>query len=44
MSALPQTSASVAAMTDLTHEPDCDVILCYGGAKLADRHLALKGV
>jgi hypothetical protein len=29
-----QTSVSAAAMTDLTHAPDCDVIVCYGGAKL----------
>jgi len=43
MSALPrkQTSASTAAMTDPDPNPfaDCDVIVCYGGAKLADKHL-----
>jgi hypothetical protein len=28
--------------TSLSHAADCDVIVCYGGAKLADKHLASK--
>jgi hypothetical protein len=37
-----QTSVSAAAMTDPDPNPfaDCDVIVCYGGAKLFDKHLA----
>jgi hypothetical protein len=36
-----QTSVSAAAMTDPDPNPfaDCDYIRCYGGAKLADKHL-----
>src|SRR5712692_3320729 len=35
-----QTSVSAAAMTDPDPNPfaDCDVVVCYGGAKLADKH------
>jgi hypothetical protein len=43
MSALPpKTSASAAAITDPDPNPfaDCDFIVCYRGAKLADQHLA----
>jgi hypothetical protein len=37
-----QTSVSAAAMTDPDPNPfaDCDVIICYVGAKVLDRHLA----
>ena len=37
-----QTSVSAAAMTTPDPNPfaDCDVIVCYGNAKLTDKHLA----
>jgi hypothetical protein len=37
-----QTSVSAAAMQgpDPNRFADCDVIVCYGGAKLTDEHLA----
>ncbi len=39
-----QTSASAAAITDPNPDAfaDCDFIVCYDNAKLADRHLASK--
>jgi hypothetical protein len=37
-----QTSVSAAAMSDPDPDPfaDCDIIVCYGGAKPTDKHLA----
>jgi hypothetical protein len=39
-----QTSVSAAAMTDPDPNPfaDCDIIVCYGGATLTDKHLAAR--
>jgi hypothetical protein len=28
--------------TSVSHAADCDLIACYGGAKLTDKHLASK--
>jgi hypothetical protein len=28
--------------TSVSHAADCDVVVCYGGAKLTDKHLRLQ--
>jgi hypothetical protein len=28
--------------TSVSHAADCDVVVCYGGAKLTDKHLSSK--
>jgi hypothetical protein len=32
----------IRKQTSVSHAADCDVIVCYGGAKLVDEHLASK--